>query len=84
MKAKIIKIGNSRGVRIPKEIIEDVGLEDEVLLEATRHSVVIRPSRKIRAGWADEFIRMAKNGDDQLLEADIHPSAWDSEEWTWK
>ena len=85
MKAKIIKIGNSRGIRIPKEVIEEVGLGEEVVLEATRNSVVIRPSRKARFGWGEKFRRMASLGDDKLLDGNvISTSSWDKEEWIWK
>ena len=85
MKAKIIKIGNSRGIRIPKDVIEQVGFEEEVVLEATRNSIVIRPSRKIRMDWEKQFRRMAQLGDDKLLDSGATTfTSWDKQEWAWK
>ena len=85
MKAKVIKIGNSRGLRLPAAVIEQVGIEEEVLMEATRGSLVIRPARGQREGWAEAFQRMAVVGDDRLLDiAEATRSTWDQEEWEWK
>jgi len=84
MKAKIIRIGNSRGVRIPKGLLEEAGLEDEVVLEATGDSIVIRPLRTPREGWAESFREMAERGDDKMLDGFQNQlSSWDEEEWQW-
>ncbi len=61
MKARIIKIGNSRGVRIPKVLIDQVGFGTEVELEAEKDRLVIRPTTRPRSGWDDRFRSMAKN-----------------------
>ena len=50
MKAKLIQIGNSRGVRLPKPLIKDAGLEDEVDIQLRDGSIVITSTRKLRAG----------------------------------
>ena len=83
MKAKVIKIGNSRGIRIPKAIIEQVGLGQEVVLEASRGTIIIHPASKPRATWGAAFQEMAKHGDDRLLDCEISGSSWDKE-WEWK
>lgn len=84
MKAKIIKIGNSRGIRIPKTLLNEVQLQDEVLLEASGGSIVIKPARAARREWSEAFHEMAIRGDDELLESDVSPSSWDRDGWEWK
>jgi antitoxin MazE len=81
---RIIKIGNSRGVRIPKAVFDQVPLGDEVQLEVQDKQVVIRPAAMPRQGWDEQFRLMAKHGDDCLLDAHAGPqSSWDEEEWQW-
>ena len=84
MKSKLIRIGNSKGIRLPKAILEELKLGDEVTLEATRGSIVIRPSRKARDGWEQAFRAMYERGDDKLLDSEVVTSAWDAREWEWK
>ena len=81
MKASIIKIGNSRGIRLPKPIIEQCGLEKEVELEVRRNEIVIRPLRKPRQGWAEKFKTMAEQGNDKLIEFPL--TEWEEDEWEW-
>ncbi len=85
MITRIVKIGNSQGIRIPKILIEQSGLKEEVDLEVENNQIVIRPIRKIREGWDHAFQLMAEKGDDQLLDKDagINQSSWDSQEWEW-
>ena len=85
MVAKIVKIGNSRGIRIPKILLEQSGLHDEVELEVRKNQLVIKPKRSIREGWESAFRRMAENGDDLLLDKGSMStqSNWDEEEWDW-
>ena len=82
MRAKIIQIGNSRGIRIPKPILEQCGIEDCVELEIHDHELVIRTKKKPREGWNGQYERMADSGDDQLLIAE-EPNQWDEEGWEW-
>ncbi len=82
MKASIVKIGNSRGVRLPKPIIEQCGLDDEVELLVRGDEVVIRAVRRPRYGWESAFKAMADRGDDTLI--DMPDPSWDDEEWQWK
>ena len=84
IKARIIRIGNSRGVRIPKHVLEQTGLTDEVELEVDGDQLVIRPVRHPRAGWAEQFKLMHERGDDRLLDgAELLSTRWDETEWEW-
>jgi len=82
-KSKIIRIGNSQGIRIPKFILEQSHLGEEVELDVREDEIVIRPARRARSGWDKAFQAMASRGDDALLDADQPLSSWDEEEWEW-
>ncbi|HYG80398.1 MAG TPA: AbrB/MazE/SpoVT family DNA-binding domain-containing protein [Pyrinomonadaceae bacterium] len=84
MKARIVKIGNSRGVRIPKLLLERSNLTEEVELEAQDHQIIIRSARQPRHGWESAFRAMAARGDDELLDKDSPTlTRWDEDEWQW-
>ena len=84
MRASIIKIGNSQGLRIPKPILEQTGIRDDVEIELEKNQIIIRPVQKARDGWDKAFKTMAKNGDDELIFSDKDIShSWDEEEWQW-
>jgi antitoxin MazE len=84
MKAKITRIGNSRGIRIPKPLLEQTGLEGEVELLVQDDQLVIRPAKPPRDGWEEAFERMAAAGDDALLDDTAAWSTeWDEGEWEW-
>jgi antitoxin MazE len=84
MKTKIVRVGNSRGVRIPKVLLEQTGLGDEVVIEAEGNCLVIRPLSRPREGWDEAFRAMAEAGDDTLLDGDLaSTSKWDEDEWEW-
>ena len=72
MKTQIVRIGNSQGIRIPKPLLELTGLQGEVEITAVDDSLVIRPVRRTREGWATAFKNMAQQGDDALID-DIAP-----------
>jgi antitoxin MazE len=82
MKASLVQIGNSRGVRIPKAFLEQAGLRDEIEIEVRGSQVVIRPVNHPRAGWDESFAEMALRGDDELLDP-IGLTKWDESEWVW-
>ena len=82
MKANIVRIGNSRGIRIPKVVLEQAGLSDEVELSVNGETIVIRKSRSPREGWDTAFRAMHESQDDKLI-IDIE-SKWDREEWKWE
>ncbi len=85
MKTKIIKIGNSKGIRIPRHILEQSGLKNEVDIEVKDKNIILRPVVKAREDWDIEFQEMAKNNDDILLEKEslVELTSWDKEEWEW-
>ena len=84
MKTRIIKIGNSQGVRIPKVLLEQSSLGEEVELEAQPDQIIIRSAVRPREGWEEAFRRMAEQGDDQLLDAQLDgATSWDEKEWQW-
>ena len=80
----MIRIGNSRGIRIPKVLLEQYRFNDEVELEPHRDHLVIRPATKPRSGWDDAFRHMRQHGDDALFdEASLPATQWDATEWEW-
>lgn len=84
MKAKIIKIGNSQGIRIPKPLIYQAGLKGEVEIKVEENRLVIYAAEQPRARWPEAFRTMASKSDDILIDEDSAPSRWDEEEWEWK
>jgi len=84
MRSRIVRIGNSQGVRIPKPFLEQTGLQEEVEIEVEGNRIILYPVTQSRAGWAEAFASMAERGDDALLDGDI-PSvtSWDEDEWRW-
>ena len=84
IKVKIIRIGNSKGIRLSKSLIEQYNMKDEVLLETKKDAIVIRPVENPRAGWEKSFEKMRLKGDDVLLDEGIELELeWDEEEWQW-
>lgn len=85
MKTKLIRIGNSQGVRIPKPVIEEIGLSGEIEMILEDNQIILRSAKETRKNWDEEFEKMAEKQDDQPLdEAEIEGSSeWDETEWTW-
>ena len=84
MKSRIVKIGNSRGVRIPKPLIEETGLGEEVEIQVEGNRLIIAPAGRPRADWATSFRRMARMGDDALIDGDLQVrSSWEKDVWEW-
>ncbi len=85
VKSRIVKMGNSKGVRIPKPILEQLALGEEVELSVRGDQLVIRAGKRPRSGWEDRFQRMAERGDDRLLDEEaVSSTKWDQGEWEWK
>ena len=82
IKTRIVKIGNSQGVRIPKLLLEQSGIHAEVEIDIEGDHITIRKVVHPRAGWAQSFAEMAQNHDDVLLD-EISSTAWDQVEWEW-
>ena len=84
VKTRIVKIGNSQGVRIPKLLLDQTDLGEQVELELRGDQIVVRPAYRARHNWENQFKAMAEQGDDRLLDGDVViPTAWDEEEWEW-
>jgi antitoxin MazE len=84
MRVRIVKIGNSQGIRIPKPILEQTGIIEDVELEVENNQIIIRSISKPRAGWDNAFKTMAQKGDDELISGTENIShSWDEEEWQW-
>jgi antitoxin MazE len=84
MRARVIKIGNSQGLRIPKPILEQTGIMDDVEIEVEKNQIIIRPVKYAREGWDKAFKMMREKGDDAPLIDDIDAiNSWDEEEWQW-
>lgn len=84
MKTRIVRIGNSQGIRIPKPLLEQSGLAGEVQLKVEDGRIVIHAVGTARRGWAEAFRAMAERGDDTLLDGEAASgSSWDEQEWEW-
>lgn len=86
IKTRLVKIGNSQGIRIPKLLLEQVGFGGEIQVEVESDHLVLRPVRLPRQSWEEHYKRMAVLGEDQLLDADVlalTPTQWETEEWQW-
>ncbi|MDF3061882.1 MAG: peptidase [Microvirga sp.] len=85
MRTKLVRVGNSKGVRLPKAILEQSGITDEVDLKVEEGRVILmRPERHPREGWAEDARRMVQNGDDvDPFEGATGLNSWDEKGWTW-
>ena len=84
VKARIVRIGNSQGIRIPKLVIRQAGLKDTVELEVRKGQLLVRSASRPRDGWEDQFRVMAERGDDApLWDSGASLSSWDEREWKW-
>lgn len=84
MKVELVRIGNSRGIRIPKPLIEQCGFGDTVELHIEQNRLVIAPDRPLRKDWRKSFAAASSLIDkDQLFLDAIPQNAFDAEEWTW-
>ena len=85
MRSRIVKIGNSQGIRLPKPLLDQTGIIEDVELEVDKNRIVIRPLTNARAGWDAAFKAMADAGDDAMIDdADAISNSWDETEWEWK
>ena len=82
MKTRLVRIGNSRGIRLPKPLIIQAGLTDEVELHVRDGAIVIERASTPRAGWAQAAEQMHERDEDQLL-APPTSTRFEEEEWEW-
>jgi antitoxin MazE len=81
-KTRIVRIGNSRGIRVPKLLLDQADLPDEVELRAEPGRLVVRAAARPRAGWAAKARSMHEHRDDQLLDAST-ATRFDETDWRW-
>ena len=81
MELSIIKIGNSKGFRLSKTLIEKYNIKDKVEIILKKDCIILKPISTPRKGWETAFKEMNENGDDQLLFDDIFDNE-DFEKWT--
>jgi antitoxin MazE len=81
MKAQIIQIGNSQGIRIPKAILEESKISGEVELEVCADGILVRNIKKPRGDWDAAFKSLADTDDDQLLAANA--TDFEKKDWQW-
>jgi antitoxin MazE len=83
-RVRLVKIGNSQGIRLPKALIEQAGLTGELDIEAEPGRLVISPARSARQGWDAQFEAMSQAGDDRLLDDEpVALTTWEAAEWDW-
>ncbi len=84
VQSRLVKIGNSQGLRLSKVILEQSGISEDVEIEVQADGLFIRPKvvSQVRSGWAEAFAEMAVRGDDRLLD-EVVLTDWDESEWQW-
>jgi len=82
VKTHLVRIGNSRGVRLPKPLIEQAGLTEEVELRVQEGAIIIARAAPPRSGWAEAARHARERQEDGLLDAPT-PTRFDGEEWEW-
>jgi antitoxin MazE len=83
VKTDLVRIGNSRGIRIPKPLIEQCGFKESVELRAEGNCLIISPERLPRSGWDEAFLAAGSSTDDELLPEGAGPNEFDRDEWQW-
>jgi len=81
MNIKLIKIGNSRGIRIPNTILKQYEINNELDLEIIDGRLILKPIKKVRKGWDKAFKKMHQLGDDKLTINDTIDL--DDKDWIW-
>jgi antitoxin MazE len=82
MRVRLVRIGTSRGIRIPAAVLRRLGFEGEIDLRIRGRKLVLSRHRRPRKGWDQAFAAMARRGDDRLVHGEqLHASA--DEEWIW-
>jgi antitoxin MazE len=81
-KTRLIRIGNSKGVRIPHQVVKQLGLAGEVELVIEDDRLIVQAAQPARQGWEAAFNQMGESGDDELLDAEVR-TAFDDQEWEW-
>jgi antitoxin MazE len=83
LKTRLVQIGNSRGIRLPKTVLAEAQLADEVELKAEPGCIIIRSVKPPRMGWAEAARRMREADEDRLIDP-VESTRFDREEWKWR
>jgi antitoxin MazE len=86
MTIPVVRVGNSKGIRIPKALLDQYGNPERVELQAKKGLLVIRPlpaRSRPRHGWEEACRQMAKLRHDTLLDAPLPATRWEKTEWEW-
>ncbi len=83
MKARIRKIGNSQGIILPKEIIEQCQFQDEVELRVSENKLIVEAPAQSRSSWEEAFIKASAQDEGVLDNADLIENEFDKNEWEW-
>ena len=81
MIAKVIQIGNSKGIRIPNQVLKEMNIETqlELIISDKKDEIILKPLHKVRDGWNDSFKKMKSSGEDKLIIDD----SLDLNGWEW-
>ncbi|HET7115910.1 MAG TPA: AbrB/MazE/SpoVT family DNA-binding domain-containing protein [Hanamia sp.] len=80
MEISVIPIGNSKGIRLTKTVLEKYNITDSVELILEKGYIILKPKQEPRKGWDKAFKKMHENGDDKLLINDVFQNE-NFEEW---
>jgi antitoxin MazE len=80
MDISVIQIGNSKGIRLSKTILERYNIRDTVELILEKGHIIIKPKASPRKGWEKAFKKMHDSGDDKALMSDVFEDE-NFEEW---
>jgi len=83
MRTELVRIGNSRGIRIPKPIIEQCGLGESVEVRVENDCLIISAERRPRQGWGDAFRASGHSAHDELMLESTESNEFDRKEWRW-
>ena len=83
MRVKLVRIGNSRGIRIPKVILEQCGLQETADLQVERDRLVIARERRPRQDWEEAFVVAGPSSNDETLLEALPSNKFDREDWRW-
>ena len=84
MRTRIVRIGNSQGIRIPKLLLEDSGIRDEVELKAEGNQLIIKSIEDLRQGWEALFSAKIVEPEEELKGYQTISNQWDHKEWKWE
>jgi antitoxin MazE len=83
IRTRLVKIGNSQGIRIPKVVLDQLHITDTIELELQDDQLIVRSTKSPRTDWRAAFQHMAAQADDRLLDSEYLPTSWEESEWEW-